>query len=68
MRFYFPLSPDSNPLDYYAWGFVDRETNQQLHTTKHTLKATIVDLMANRIKNHLICAYTHYQGLVEVVL
>ena len=29
-----PSSPDLNPMDYYVWGVVEKETNKRPHSTK----------------------------------
>lgn len=53
------LSPDLNPLDYYIWGIVEAETNQQQLDTKSLLK-TIMD--------HQIQAYSHFWNYIGAVL
>ena len=36
-----PSSPDLNPLDYFAWSYVENVTNMTSHNTKASLIATI---------------------------
>ena len=33
-----PSSPDLNPMDYYVWGVVEKESNKRPHNTKESLK------------------------------
>ncbi|UYV76066.1 hypothetical protein LAZ67_13002377 [Cordylochernes scorpioides] len=49
-------SPDVNPLDYYVWGVVERDSNSHSHNTVAALRDAIVDAMANILKTHLITA------------
>ena len=63
-----PSSPDLNPLDYYVWGVVERETNKHAHNTKDSLKAAIGDIMANINKNHLINARSRCRSRIEAVI
>ena len=36
-----PSSTDLNPLDYYVWGVVERETNKHPHNTLNSLRIYI---------------------------
>lgn len=63
-----PSSPDLNPLDYYVWGVVERETNKHAHNTKDSLKAAIGDVMANINKDHLINACSRFRSRIEAVI
>jgi inhibitor of nuclear factor kappa-B kinase subunit alpha len=63
-----PSSPDLNPLDYYVWGVVERETNKHAHNTKDSLKAAIGDIMANINKDHLINACSRFRSRIEAVI
>ena len=47
-----PGFPDLNPLDYYVWGVVERETNKRPHNTLDSLRAARV--MMHIDEDHLI--------------
>ena len=49
-----PSSPDLNPLDYYVWGFIDRETNKHPHNMFDSLRAAITRVMVHIDEDHLI--------------
>lgn len=42
-----PSSPDCNPLDYYVWSFCEAVVNKQPHNTADSLRARIVEVMAD---------------------
>lgn len=63
-----PSSPDLNPLDYYVWGVLERETNEHSHNTIHSLKAAITRAMSNINKNHLIRACQRFRKRIEAVI
>ena len=46
-----PSSPDLNPLDYYVWVVVERETNKHSHNTLDSLKAAITRVMTHMDKH-----------------
>ena len=47
-------SPDVNPMDYYLWGVVERDSNREPHNTVAALRAAVVDAMATVPKTDLI--------------
>lgn len=63
-----PSSPDLNPLDYFVWGVVEKETNKHPHNTKDSLRASISSAMMNMNKNHLIAACKHFRSRLEAVI
>lgn len=63
-----PSSPDVNPLDFYVWGVVERDSNSHSHNTITALKSAIVDAMANIPKTHLITACSRFRRRVEAVI
>jgi len=63
-----PSSPDLNPLDFYVWGVVERDSNSHSHNTITALKSAIVDAMANIPKTHLITACSRFRRRVEAVI
>ncbi|QQP51259.1 Uncharacterized protein FKW44_012570, partial [Caligus rogercresseyi] len=42
-----PQHPDLNPCDYYLWGVLERDTNKRAHNTVDSLKAAIIQAVAN---------------------
>ena len=63
-----PSSPDLNPLDYYVWGVVERETNKHPHNTISSLKDAITTTMINMNKEHLIRACSRFRSRIESVI
>ncbi|QQP51939.1 Uncharacterized protein FKW44_013436, partial [Caligus rogercresseyi] len=49
-EFWPPSSPDLNPYDYYLWGVLERDTNKRAHNTVDSLKAAIIQAVANCLK------------------
>lgn len=49
-----PNSSGPNQLDYYVWSIIEKNDNEQPHSTKHTLTAAIVQIRSNMNKDHLI--------------
>ena len=62
-----PSSPDLNPLDYYVWDVVERETNKHLHNTLDSLRATITRVMTHMDKDPLIRACKRFRQRIEAV-
>ena len=56
-----PSSPNRNPLDYYAWGVVERETNKHPHNTLDSLRAAMDE-------DHLIRACKRFRQRIESVI
>ena len=56
-----PSSPDLNPLDYYVWGVVKRETNKHPHNTLDSLRAAITRVMTYMDEDHLIRACKRFR-------
>jgi len=63
-----PNSPDLNPLDYYVWGVVERETNKHPHNTLDSLRAAIIRVMTHMDENHLIRACKRFRQRIEGVI
>ena len=63
-----PNSPDLNPMDYYVWSVVERETNRHPHNTIASLKAAIVQVMSEMNKDHLISACRRFRPRLEAVI
>ncbi|QQP36914.1 Uncharacterized protein FKW44_022155 [Caligus rogercresseyi] len=45
--FWPPSSPDLSPCDYYLWGVLERDSNKRAHNTVDSLKAAIIQAVAN---------------------
>ena len=63
-----PSSPDLNPLDYYVWGVVERETNKHPHITPDSLRAAITRVMTHMDEDHLIRACKCFRQRIEAVI
>ena len=63
-----PSSPDLNPLDYYVWGVVERETNKHPHNTLDSLRAVIARVMTHMDKAPLIRACKRFRQRIEAVI
>ena len=63
-----PSSPDLNPMDYYVWGVVEMETNKRPHSTKESLKATILHVMGSLQEEPLIRACSRFRNRLEAVI
>ncbi|QQP50491.1 Uncharacterized protein FKW44_011505, partial [Caligus rogercresseyi] len=53
-----PSSPDCNPLDYYVWGVLERESNKRAHNS----------VVANMNREHLVNACRRFRSRLEVVI
>lgn len=67
-EFWPPSSPDLNPLDYYCWGVIERESNKRAHNSVDSLRAAIVDVCANTDRQHLINACNRFRSRIEAVI
>lgn len=63
-----PSSPDLNPLDYYVWGVIERDTNKKPHNTKESLKTAVRTAMAEMNSDQLIRACSRFRGRIEVII
>ncbi|CAB3226072.1 unnamed protein product [Arctia plantaginis] len=63
-----PSSPDLNPLDFYVWGVVERDTSKHPHNTLESLKATITRVMTQMNKDHLLRACRRFRQRIEAVI
>lgn len=67
-EFWPPSSPDLNPLDYYAWGVLQRQSNKCAHDTVDSLRAAINDAVNNINKDHVRSACEQFRSRVESVI
>ena len=63
-----PSSPDCNPLDYFLWSEVERETNAAPHTSVASLKAKIKTVMANLDRETVAKACRRFRTRLEAVV
>jgi len=63
-----PSSPDLNPLDYYVWGILERESNKHAHNTVDSLRTAILEAVANMDKEFLIKACARFRARLEAVV
>ncbi len=67
-EFWPPNSPDLNPMDYYMWGMLERESNKVCHPTAESLRAGIDEAVANLDPQHLVNACVRFRHRLEAVL
>lgn len=60
--------PDLNPMVYYVWSIVERETNRHPHSTTAAQKAAIVQMMSKMNRDHLIAACGRFRARIEAVI
>ncbi|QQP54834.1 Uncharacterized protein FKW44_007801 [Caligus rogercresseyi] len=63
-----PSSPDLNPCDYYLWGVLERDTNKRAHNTVDSLKAAIIQAVANLSRDQVAHAVGRFRHRVEAVI
>ncbi|QQP42305.1 Transposable element tcb1 transposase, partial [Caligus rogercresseyi] len=61
-------SPDLNPCDYYLWGVLERGTNKRAHNTVDSLKAAIIQAVANLSREQVAHAVGRFRHPVEAVI
>ncbi|QQP36860.1 Transposable element tcb1 transposase [Caligus rogercresseyi] len=68
LEFWPPSSPDLNPCDYYLWGVLERGTNKRAHNTVDSLKAAIIQAVANLSREQVAHAVGRFRHRVEAVI
>ena len=63
-----PSSPDLNPMDFYVWGVVERQTNRHPHPNRDLLKSAISQEMKHMFQEHVIRACSRFRGRLEAVI
>jgi transposase len=66
--FWPPNSPDLNPLDYYVWSVVERQTNKSRHPNVASLRAAIEAAFAAMDRDHLKTACSRFRARIEGVI
>ncbi|QQP54865.1 Uncharacterized protein FKW44_007845, partial [Caligus rogercresseyi] len=61
-------SPDLNPCNYYLWGVLERDTNKRAHNTVDSLKAAIIQAVANLSREQVAHAVGRFRHRVEAVI
>ncbi|QQP48859.1 Transposable element tcb2 transposase [Caligus rogercresseyi] len=67
-EFWPPSSLDLNPCDYYLWGVLERDTNKRADNTVDSLKAAIIQAVANLSREQVAHAVGRFRHRVEVVI
>lgn len=67
-EFWPPSSPDLNPLDYYLWSVLERESNKRSHNTVESLRAAIKEAAANIPADHVVNACRRFRPRLEAVI
>ena len=63
-----PSSPDLNPIDFYVWGVVERQTNRRPHPNRDSLKSAISEEMKHMSQERVIRACSLLRGCLEAVI
>lgn len=63
-----PSSPDLNPLDYYLWSVLERESNKYSHNTIEALRTAISEAVTNISTDHVINACSRFRSRLEAVI
>lgn len=63
-----PNSPDLNPLDYYVWGVVERESNKSQHANSESLATAIRRAFDNLSRDVVKKACERFRTRIEKVI
>lgn len=63
-----PSSPDLNPLDYYLWSVLERESNKCSHNTAEALRTAISEAVTKISADHVIKACCRFRPRLEAVI
>jgi len=66
--FWPPNSPDLNPLDYYVWGVVERDSNKAKHPNVASLQAAIEAAFIKMDRAQLQTACSRFRNRIEAVI
>ena len=67
-HFWPPNSPDLNPLDFYLWSVIERESNKRSHNNVDSLRAAIEEAAATIPADHVINACRRFRSRLEAVV
>ena len=63
-----PNSPDCNPMDYYVWGAVERDTNRTSRNTKTELVKRVKTVFSRLSKDTVRAACGRFRKRLEAVV
>ena len=63
-----PNSPDCNPMDYYVWGAVEKDTNRSACNTKAELVAKIKEVFEDLPRDTVRDACARFRSRLEAVV
>ena len=63
-----PSSPENKLLDYFMWCEFEREVNKKSHNTLASLRAKILEVMANMDGEFVIHSYKKFWSRIEAVV
>ena len=63
-----PSSPDVNPLDFFAWGVAERDTNRSPHNTKDSLIRSIKYVFTNFHWEDVVHACSRVRSRLEKII
>ena len=63
-----PSSPDCNPFDSSMWCEFEREVSKKPHNTLASLRAKILEVMANMDREFVIHYYKKFWSRIEAVV
>lgn len=63
-----PNSPDLNPLDFFVWGVIERDSNKSRHANRDSLAIAIQNAFANLDPSILAKACSRFRPRIEAVL
>ena len=63
-----PCSPDCNLLDFFVWGVIERGVDKVPHHKTDSLKAPIVEALANLNKGSLIRVCGSFRARLERIM
>lgn len=63
-----PNSPDLNPMDYYVWDAVEKDTNRRASTTKAELINIIKAVFETLPRESVKSACSRFRGRIEAVI
>ena len=67
-EFWPPNSPDLNPLDYYVWSVVERDSNKQRHANTDSLSKAVKKAFKNLSSEILSNACRRFRSRLEAVI
>lgn len=66
--FWPPNSPNLNPLDYYVWGVIERQSNKSKHSSVNIFRGAIEAEFRVINRDQLKTACSRYKARIEQVI